>query len=123
MDGATATETLSEGTNSTHPVTTRSRGSSTDAHDNAIRPRELEFQQPAVPIVVTHPPSTTDSISGNALLRENPRTLPETVPPPEQAQITNLNQEEEDDRQLARRQREARGDFCAAGKPPLVFLS
>jgi hypothetical protein len=42
-------------------------------------------------------------MSGNALLRENPRTLPEIVPPPEQAQITNLNQEEEDDRQLARR--------------------
>jgi hypothetical protein len=103
VDGAAATETSSEGTIRTHPVTTRSRGSSTDANDNAIRPMELKFQQPAVPPVVTHPPSTTDSMSGNALLRENPRTLPEIVPPPKQAQITNLNQEEEDDRQLARR--------------------
>jgi hypothetical protein len=103
MDGATATETSSEGTVRTPGATTRSRGSSTDDHDNAIRPMELEFQQPVVPPVVTHPPSTTDSMSGNALLRENRRTLPEIVPPPKQAQITNLNQEEEDDRQLARR--------------------
>jgi hypothetical protein len=132
VDGATATETSSEGTPS---ATTRSRGTSTVDFDNALRQMELEFQQPAVAPEVTPPP---DEILPEE--RQNPRGpeeiipdqeqitnrnregTPEVTPPPEeilpgerrnprgpkeiipdQAQITHRNQEEEDDRQLARR--------------------
>jgi hypothetical protein len=135
VDGATATETSSEGTIPTNSATTRSRGTSTVDFDNAIRPMELEFQQPAVAPDVTPPP---DEILPEE--RRNPRGpeeiipdqeqithqtregTPEVTPPPEeilpgerrnprgpeeiipdQAQITHRNQEEEDDRQLARR--------------------
>jgi hypothetical protein len=99
VDGATATEISSEGTIRTNPVTTRSRGTSTVDFDNAVRPMELEFQQPAVAPEVTPPP---DEILPEE--RRNPRGPEEIIP--DQAQITHrqrFDQEEEDDRQLARR--------------------
>jgi hypothetical protein len=94
VDGATATETSSEGA-----ATTRSRGATTVDFDNAVRPMELEIHQPAVKPEVTQPPD--EILPGE---RRNPRGREEIIP--EQEQITHqqrLNQEEEDDRQLARR--------------------
>jgi hypothetical protein len=95
-DGATATETSSEGTPA---ATTRSRGATTVDFDNAVRPMELEFNQPAVVPEVSPPPD--EILPGE---RRNPRGREEIIP--NQEQITHqqrLNQEEEDDRQLARR--------------------
>jgi hypothetical protein len=119
VDGATATETSSKGTIRTQPVTTRSRGTSTvDSvfffffltvdFDNAVRPLELEFQQPAIAPqvtprregtpepVVTEPPDEILSAE-----QRNPRGPEELIPDP--PQIEHRNQEEEDDRQIARR--------------------
>jgi hypothetical protein len=137
VDGATATETSSEGTPA---ATTRSRGASTVDFDNAVRPMELEFQQPVIAPQITPPPD--EILPGT---RRNPRGREEIIPDqeqithrnregtpeptvtpppdeilpeerrnprgpeeiiPDQEQITHqqrFNQEEEDDRQLARR--------------------
>jgi hypothetical protein len=83
VDGATATETSSE---ATPAATTRSRGTSTVDFDNAIRPMELEFQQPAVVPEVTPPPD--EILMGE---RRNPRGAEEIIP--DTAQITHQNRE------------------------------
>jgi hypothetical protein len=83
VDGATATETSSEGLPS---ATTRSRGTSTVNFDNANRPMELEFQQPAVAPEVTPPPD--EILPGE---RRNPQRPDEIIP--DQEQITHQNRE------------------------------
>jgi hypothetical protein len=94
VDGATATETSSE-----VAATTRSRGATTVDFDNAVRPMELEFHQPAVGPEITQPPD--EILPGE---RRNPRGREEIIPDQEQiAHQQRLNQEEDDDRQLARR--------------------
>jgi hypothetical protein len=123
VDGATATETSSEGTPA---ATTRSRGASTVDFDNAVRPMELEFHQPAVVPEVTPPPD--EILPGK---RRNPRGREEIIP--DQEQITHQqrsNQEEEDDRQLARRPQawqeyaeQARMDRLTPERPPAMHLA